>query len=76
MSATGVGGPDPDGGHPPGTVYLGWCTAADSGHVLLQLPGPPQDVVRRTVEEAIETLASLLAGGGTAGAPEGDPARS
>ena len=72
-----VGGPpQPDGGHPAGTVYLGWCSGARSGHVLLQIPGSPEDVVRRTVEEAIETLASLLPGGGPAGAPEGDPARS
>lgn len=72
MSATGVGGPDPDGGHPPGTVYLGWCTAADSGHVLLQVPGPPQDVVRRTVEEAIRALVDLLPDEG----PGGEDSRS
>lgn len=76
VATTGVGGPEPDGGHPAGTVHLGWCSGARSGHVLLQIPGSPEDVVRRTVEEAIETLASLLPGGGPAGAPEGDPARS
>jgi nicotinamide-nucleotide amidase len=26
LSATGVGGPDPEEGHPPGTVFLGLST--------------------------------------------------
>lgn len=76
VATTGVGGPEADGGHPPGTVYLGWCSGTRSGHVLLQVPGPPGEVVRRAVEEAIETLATLLPAGPPAISPESDPARS
>src|SRR5690349_20430325 len=32
VSTTGVGGPDPEDGHAPGTVFLGWATPTEFGH--------------------------------------------
>lgn len=60
ISTTGVGGPDSENGHEPGTVYLGWATAVGTGHRLLQLEGDPADVLHRTVSEAVDALAELL----------------
>ncbi len=59
VSTTGVGGPDPQDGHAPGTVYLGWATEAGTGAQLLTLKGDPESVLRQTVEHAIELIADL-----------------
>ncbi|GAA5206734.1 CinA family protein [Microbacterium kyungheense] len=56
VSTTGVGGPDPEDGHPPGTVYLGWATATDSGARLLTLSGDPEEVLTQTVDAALALL--------------------
>ncbi|WP_344736676.1 CinA family protein [Microbacterium awajiense] len=60
ISTTGVGGPDPQDGHPPGTVYLGWATSTGSGHRLLRIDGPPETVVETTVAEALALLDGVL----------------
>jgi nicotinamide-nucleotide amidase len=57
VSTTGVGGPDPEGGHAPGTVYLGWATADAVGHRRLALTGEPEEVLAATVEAAVRLLA-------------------
>ena len=57
VSTTGVGGPDPQGGHPAGTVYLGWATADDVGHRRLALIGEPEEVLAATVDAAVRLLA-------------------
>ncbi|MAP63798.1 MAG: damage-inducible protein CinA [Microbacterium sp.] len=59
VSTTGVGGPDPQDGHPAGTVYIGWATAQQSGAELVQLDGDPSEVVRCATERAVLRLASL-----------------
>lgn len=56
VSTTGVGGPDPEGGHAPGTVYLGWATADAVGHRRLALTGDPEEVLAATVEAAVRLL--------------------
>ena len=56
VSTTGVGGPDPQDGHPPGTVFLGWATREDTGHVALSLSGEPDEVLTATVEAAVSLL--------------------
>lgn len=56
VSTTGVGGPSPEDGHPPGTVYIGWATTADSGHRRLDLEGDPIDVLDATVAAALRAL--------------------
>jgi len=60
VSATGVGGPDAQDGHAPGTVYLGWSDDAGTGHVLLQYDGDPSEVVDATVAAAIDLIATRL----------------
>lgn len=57
VAATGVGGPGPQDGHPPGTVYLGWASASGTGHLRLRLGGDPDSVVQQTVRAALELLA-------------------
>lgn len=56
VSTTGVGGPDPEDGHPPGTVFVGWADATGSGAELLHLDGDPDEVLHATVERALERL--------------------
>ncbi|MEU4015029.1 CinA family protein [Microbacterium sp. NPDC028030] len=57
VSTTGVGGPGPQGGHEPGTVYLGWATAEGVGHRRLALTGSPDEVLDMSVEAAVRLLA-------------------
>lgn len=56
VSTTGVGGPDPEDGHPPGTVYVGWASAEDVGHALHHFDGAPEDVLAQTVDAAMSAL--------------------
>ncbi len=61
VSITGVGGPDPDGGHAPGTVYIG--VASDDGvdAELHEFPGDdPEDVIRRSVDAALRLLTARV----------------
>lgn len=60
VSTTGVGGPDAQDGHPPGTVYLGWATADAVGHRLLEFEGDPVAVIDQSVDAALTMLADLL----------------
>ena len=39
LAVTGVGGPDEEGGHPIGTVFVGVALDAGSDTVSLRLPG-------------------------------------
>ena len=57
VSTTGVGGPGPEGGHPAGTVYLGWATPTAVGHRRLSLPGDPESVLDACVAAATRLLA-------------------
>lgn len=59
VSTTGVGGPEPEGGHDAGTVFLGWATPDATGHVRLALDGGPDEILEATVERALEVLADL-----------------
>lgn len=59
VSTTGVGGPDPEDGHPAGTVYLGWAGADGSGAEHLQLDGGPDRVLDETVDRALLLLVGL-----------------
>lgn len=57
VSTTGVGGPGPDGGHPAGTVYVGWATPEGIGHRMLALTGDPDEIIDETVLTAMRLLA-------------------
>lgn len=56
VATTGVGGPDPEGGHAPGTVHLGWAMHDGIGHLRLQLDGGPDAVLAATVTAATRLL--------------------
>ena len=62
VSTTGVGGPDPQDGHPAGTVYLGWATADDTGHRFHEFSGEPEEVLEQTVDAALALLEELVEG--------------
>lgn len=59
VSTTGVGGPGPEGGHDPGTVYLGWASSDGAGFDHLELSGKPDEILEATVEHALRLLAKL-----------------
>jgi nicotinamide-nucleotide amidase len=62
VSTTGVGGPGPEGGHPAGTVYLGWADGGAVGHVELTLDGDdPEEILQATVDRAVALLGDLIA---------------
>lgn len=61
VAVTGVGGPDPQDGHPPGTVHLGASSATRTSSRELRFGGEPEEVVERTVVAALTALAGLLA---------------
>lgn len=65
VATTGVAGPDPQGGRPVGTVFLGVASAAGIRSIALELSGDRDAIRRETVAEAIRALGSEL---GVAGA--------
>jgi nicotinamide-nucleotide amidase len=68
VAVTGVGGPDPAEGQPPGTVYLAHGRATAVRVKRLEFEGEPDAVVDQTVRAALAALLDdLIAGGGTRG---------
>ena len=59
FSTTGVGGPDPENGHGPGTVCLGWATDVGTGSEVLHFDGGPDEVLTDTVDTSLRMLADL-----------------
>lgn len=65
IGTTGVAGPDPQDGHPPGTVFIGIASARGIRSVPLRLAGDRPAVRRATVARALaEAIAELDAIGG------------
>jgi nicotinamide-nucleotide amidase len=60
VATTGVAGPDPQGGRPVGTVYVGVASDAGAWSVALALTGDRDGIRRQTVAEAIRALAEEL----------------
>lgn len=60
VAVTGVGGPDPEEGHPPGTVHLAAVVRGEESCRNLHLPGGPEDVLAATTDAALEVLVELL----------------
>ncbi len=67
VSTTGVGGPDPEEGEDPGTVYVGVKVPSGASTHRLELEGDPSEVVERATEKALGLLLEAL---------EQDPART
>jgi nicotinamide-nucleotide amidase len=60
VGLTGVAGPDPHGGHPVGTVFLGLAGPVDTEVVELALTGSRWDIRLAAVTEAIARLRALV----------------
>lgn len=60
LSTTGVAGPEPHGGHPPGTVFIGVAGPRSVGARRLALQGDRAAVRAATVEAALSLLADTL----------------
>ena len=60
VGLTGVAGPDPHGGHPVGTVFLGLAGPADTAVVELHFTGSRWDIRYSAVQEAIVRLRALV----------------
>lgn len=62
VSTTGVGGPDPEEGEEPGTVYVGVLTPAGTSTHRLELDGSPSEIVEQATEHALRLLLDALDG--------------
>ncbi|MDR6970988.1 nicotinamide-nucleotide amidohydrolase family protein [Leifsonia shinshuensis] len=60
VSTTGVAGPDPQGGRPVGTVFVGVSSSTGTRAVALELSGDRDAIRRRTVRDAVAALADEL----------------
>src|SRR5215468_2711201 len=60
MATTGVAGPDPADGKPPGTVHIAVCAGTAPVTRKLALHGGREKVRRGTVEQALRLLWSML----------------
>jgi nicotinamide-nucleotide amidase len=61
VSATGVGGPEPSEGEPPGTAYVTVATTEGPATTKrLELDGDPEAVLSQTVDAVVELLAEVL----------------
>ncbi|MGE2718616.1 CinA family protein [Mycolicibacterium celeriflavum] len=61
VGLTGVAGPDPHGGHPVGTVFLGIAGPVQTDVVQLRLAGSRWDIRLGAVREAVALLRSTVA---------------
>jgi len=61
IATTGVAGPDPQDGHAPGEVWLGFAVGDDVRAVGLALGGDRAAVRRDTVAEAVAGIRAMLA---------------
>lgn len=61
VAVTGVGGPGPDEGVPPGTVFIA-CGRRDASTAVSEhhMDGSPLEVLQRTVELALASVAEAL----------------
>ncbi|MCW2761715.1 MAG: CinA domain protein [Marmoricola sp.] len=60
VSATGVGGPEPAEGKPPGTVFMCVATSSSVTTRELHLDGEPAEVLDQTCDLAIAMLAEAV----------------
>jgi PncC family amidohydrolase len=63
IGTTGVAGPDPQEGHPPGTVHVGLVGPGVSTALALELVGGREAIQDRTCAEALSALAGMLSTG-------------
>lgn len=75
VSTTGVGGPEAQGVHAPGSVFLGWATRHETGHEFHRFDGDPHEVLEKTAAAAIALLRRVIERGGADGAAPDDASR-
>lgn len=57
VALTGVGGPEPDEGEPPGTLFLATCVAGEEPEVHHYVfDGDPLEVMQQSIEAALRAL--------------------
>jgi nicotinamide-nucleotide amidase len=61
VAATGVGGPEPSEGKPPGTVYVAVTVRGSTTVRELDLEGDPGQILEATADHALDLLATTLA---------------
>ncbi len=59
VATTGVAGPDPQGGHPPGTAFIGIATADGARAMGVTLTGDRQVIRHGVVYESLVQLGEL-----------------
>ncbi|MGQ4615451.1 nicotinamide-nucleotide amidohydrolase family protein [Nocardia sp. R7R-8] len=62
VAVTGAGGPAPQDGQPPGSVWFAIATGHDVRAWHRQFDGEPQDVLEQTIACAAETLLETVRG--------------
>jgi nicotinamide-nucleotide amidase len=60
VATTGVGGPDPEEGQPPGTVWVGTFVDGEVGSQRVHVPGDPEEVCRGAAQQALRLLCDRL----------------
>ena len=60
VAVTGVAGPDPQDGEPPGTVWVGVADGRTTTAELLQATGAPEVICQQTIDAAITALLARL----------------
>jgi nicotinamide-nucleotide amidase len=60
VGLTGVAGPEPHGGHPVGTVFVGFAGPMDTEVMTLALAGSRWDIRLAAVREAVARLRVLV----------------
>jgi nicotinamide-nucleotide amidase len=60
VATTGVAGPGPQGGHPPGTVFIGVAIGHDVRSHALHIPGDRDAVRAEVVRRAVAILEECL----------------
>ncbi|MEY2467555.1 MAG: nicotinamide-nucleotide amidase [Actinomycetota bacterium] len=61
VAVTGVGGPGPEDGIAPGTVWMALHLPSGTVAALRHFPGEPADVIRHTCQAAVEAVRDALA---------------
>jgi PncC family amidohydrolase len=61
VAVTGVAGPDPQEGRPPGEVWIGLHDGEAARAVLLHAAGTPEQICEQTVREALHHVVRMLA---------------
>jgi nicotinamide-nucleotide amidase len=60
VAVTGVGGPDPQDGEPPGTVWAATWPDQLGGAVLLRLSGSPESICEQVCAQTVRILQERL----------------